>query len=60
LQDGAGGCVEQHFDALDRGLEVFGQAPVAVDPGKEALDHPSSGNDSNADLVVGLVGAEDF
>ncbi len=52
--------MEQRFDALDRGLEVFGQAPVAVDPGKEALDHPSSGNDGNADLVVGLVGAEDF
>jgi hypothetical protein len=39
---------------LDAGLEVFGQAAVAVDPGEEALDHPAAGQNLEADLIGDL------
>ena len=37
------------------GLEILCQPPVAIDPGEEAFDHPASGDDGEADLVVGLA-----
>ncbi len=39
----------------DGGFEVFGEPSVTVDPGEEALDHPSPWQDLEADLVSDLL-----
>ena len=37
------GEVDPAFRRGERSLEVFAQAPVAVEPGQRALDHPAAG-----------------
>ena len=40
-----GGDVNPGLCAGDRGFEVFGQAAVAIEPGKGAFDDPAAGED---------------
>ena len=56
-EHGRGG-VEEGGGGFDGGFEVLCEASVAVDPGKEALDHPSAGQDDEPDLI-GLL-SDDF
>jgi len=44
--------VEKGFDGFNGCFEVFREPPVPVDPGEEALDHPSAGDNSEADLIA--------
>jgi len=50
------GEVEPGLGAGDRGLKVFGEAAVAVEPGEGALDQPTAGEGFQA---LGLGGALD-
>ena len=43
--------MEEGLGRGDRALEVLGQSAVSVDPSEAALDHPSSGQDHEADSV---------
>ena len=50
-----GGGVEEGSGGFESCLEVLGEAAVAADPGEEALDHPASGQDGEADLIGELA-----
>jgi hypothetical protein len=54
--DGCG--IEKGSGGVDGSLEVLGEAPVAVDPCKEALDDPAPGEDDEASLTGDF--ADDF
>jgi hypothetical protein len=47
--------MEERGGRSDRGLEVLGETPVAVDPGEEALDHPAPRQDLEAHLIGQLA-----
>ena len=47
--------VKEGFCGNNAGFEVLGEAPIAANPGEEALYHPTAGMDGEADLIRALA-----